>query len=60
MCYVTDPLLEEGTAPFCGVCSDFGFNSYFMVDPLYKNMELWKVSTDVSADVKITSCLQVM
>jgi hypothetical protein len=46
---VQDPLLKEGTTWQCGVCSDFGYNTYLQNDPIYKNMELWTVgSTDSS------------
>ena len=41
MCCSQDPLLADGTTWQCGVCSDFGYDTYLQNDPIYKNMELW-------------------
>jgi len=57
-CYLTDPLIVEGTVPVCGVCKDFGFTYYFRNDPIYTNMELWQVPTTTSTTGGVSSCLQ--
>lgn len=40
-CFNTDPLLLDGSKWVCGYCENFGFPTYLMNDPIYKNMELW-------------------
>jgi hypothetical protein len=47
-CYKTDPLIHSDTY-VCNTCASQGYDKYLSNDPIFKNMELWQKSNQLSS-----------